>query len=246
MPLTSAKITIGRALLSASLLQSVFSSAPETIAQALKRHNVEISKGSLLEALHNSDKEVRGLAAAELYELKITDALPDIVRAAEAELDPLTQVNIASAATWMGSVEGLHILKIVCDNSAIPPYVRINAARNVFDKQDRSCFPALIELMSSTEPDARILALNLASQLQPKTEQETAQVLSFALQALQDKELRLRLEASQDLRWLRNPTAIEPLRKALEEEQETAVRSQMQSTLDFLIKHQTDPSTANQ
>lgn len=123
MPLTSAKITIGIALLSASLLQSVFSSAPETIAQALKRHNVEISKGSLLEALHNSDKEVRGLAAAELYELKITGALPDIVRAAEAELDPLTQVNIASAATWMGSEEGLYILKIVCDNSAIPPYV---------------------------------------------------------------------------------------------------------------------------
>lgn len=145
----------------------------------------------------------------------------------------------------MDSKEGLNILKTVCNNSAASFYIRIDAARNVFFRQDHSCFPTLVELMSSPEPEARIGALNIASQIHDKTNQETPQVQSMVLQALQDQNLRVRLEVCEVIRWLNNPAFIQPLRDALEKEHEEVVRSPMQSTLDLLIKHQSEPSTAN-
>ena len=60
-----ARIAIGIALVERrQLLRCSLSSRPSTIAQALKRHNIEISTASLLEALHNPDNGARGLAAA--------------------------------------------------------------------------------------------------------------------------------------------------------------------------------------
>jgi HEAT repeat protein len=215
------------------------SQAPETFEQALRQRHVGITQPALIAALRSPEKEVRGLAAAELAEIKATAALPDIIRAAQDERDALTQVNIAAAATWMGSAEGLQMLKNICADPKQSAYVRIHAAGNVFDKQDHACFPALVEMMRPTaETDARIGALERASQIRPKTEQESKLVLSLALEALADQDIRIRLEACDALRWLNDPAAIAPLRRLMENEREEAVRSQMESSLNYLLKAQ--------
>ncbi len=211
-----------------------YSQAPPTFAEALQRHHVELSEVSLIQALHSPDKEVRGLAAAELADLKFTWALPEILHAAERENDAQTQVNLASAATWLGSDQGLHMLTGICKNSTVSALVRMQAARSVFD---RHCFPSLVEMMRPTaETDVRIVALELASQIKPRTAQETQAVLASALDALQDRDLRIRLQACEALRWLNDPRAIQPLRTAINLEQEEAVRQQMKSSLGYLEK----------
>ena len=82
----------------------------ETFADGLTRRNIPLTEPDLIAALKNPDPEIRSLAAAQLAEMKVTDALPQIVRAAQDERDIRTQVNIAAAATWLGSDQGLLIL----------------------------------------------------------------------------------------------------------------------------------------
>ncbi len=212
-----------------------YAEAPETFAQALERLHIKVTQTALIQALSDPRNEVRGIAAAQLAEMKLTDALPQIVRAAQDERDIRTQVNIAAAATWLGSDQGLLILKNICINPAVSLYVRIDAARHVFDEQDHFCFQSLVEVRSlSSEADERISALSLASQMRPKTEAEEKTVLRLALNALDDQDLRLRLQACDALRWIGDPTAIDPLRRAAEREREAAVREQMISVLNFL------------
>jgi HEAT repeat protein len=209
--------------------------APPTIAQALRQSHIELTEPALIQALGSSDRGIRGLAASELAELKAQTALPDIVRAAEWEKDPLTQVNIAAAAVSLGSEEGMEILTNICANPAASASVRSAAARNVFDAQDHACFPALVEIMRSAEnPDDRIGALSLASQIEFRTEQETQTVLALALLALADQDLRVRLQAGESLRWINDRRAIPALQKAISLEPEEAVRQEMKSALAFL------------
>jgi HEAT repeat protein len=229
------QLALGTCLLFVSL-QAGFSQPPETFVQALSRHGVALTKPALIDALRNPDKEVRGLAAAELAELKATDSLPEIMRAAEIEQDTVTKVNIAAAATWLGSTDALNMLKRVCGDTTLPPYARQNAARNVFDRSDHACFSAVADMMlPSEDPDTRIGALYLLSQLHDRTEDESNRVLQLLAASLNDPDLRIRLKTCQGLRWLNNPEAITPLRNALATEREEIVRAEMQSTLDSLV-----------
>lgn len=222
-----------------ALAVSCWSQAPPTVAEVLQQHHVELNEVALVLALHSADKEVRGLAAAELAELKLISAVPEIVHAAKNENDTRTQVNMASAATWLGSDEGLQILTSICKNSTVPAFVRVRAAQSVFDKQDHSCFSALVEMMRPIAgTDARIYALELASQIKHTTEQETQIVLTSAVDALQDQDVRMRLQACAALRWLKDPQAVQPLRKAIDREREEAVGQQMKSTLKYIENEQ--------
>lgn len=233
----NAKCVICVALLVATLPKFSFSEPPETFAHALKRHHIQITQTALIEALQNPDKEVRGLAAAELAEMKVSDALPYIIQAAQDERDPQTQVNIAAAASWLGSAEGLTMLRSVCRDSNLSAYLRLDAISNVFFARDHSCFPELVEMMQQTsETDVRIGALSLASQIEQKTENESNVVLSVALEALKDQDLRIRLYASEALRWMNATTAIPALRRAIGQETEDVVRQQMESDLKFLLE----------
>ncbi len=117
------------------------SQAPPTLLQALQQHHVGTTRPAFIEALHHPDQEVRGLAAAELAEEKVASALPMILRAAEEEKDPQTRLNLAKAATWMGSADGAEMLKDICGDRNLSSWVRLNAARDLFDRQDHSFAP---------------------------------------------------------------------------------------------------------
>ena len=222
-----------------TLVSTARSEAPPTIAQALQQRHIEITPPALLEALHNPDKTVRGLAAAELAELKIDSALPEIIRAAHSEADPLTQVNIAAAATWLRSEDGLHLLTAICADANKPAFIRIDAARNAFDRHDHTCFPALVELMrSSPDQDTIIGVISLTSQLKPLTAEEAQIVVGWASTALHDPDTGIRLAAVDVFRWTKDPRGLAPLRAALPGEREEIVRSEIQYVLNML-----EPST---
>ena len=208
----------------------------ETFARGLDRHHIQVTRPALIDALQNPDKEVRVLAAAELAELKDDDALPLIIQAAHLEQDPVTQMRIAAAASWLGSREGLKMLTGICLSSKLPAFIRVEAARNVFQQGDHSCFAGLLEMMASaSETGSREIALELAAQVQPKSTEESRAVLVAALDMLKNQDPQARLMASEALRWLRDPRAIAALRDAIEHENDEAVRSSMGHDLQYLL-----------
>jgi HEAT repeat protein len=224
---------LGTALLGPILCNA---SAPETVLQALKRYGIEINEAALIQALSDSRKEVRGLAAAELAEMKVTDALPQIVQAAESEQDGLTRVNIASAATSLGSEQALSILKGLCAEGTMPGYVRVAAAQSVFRMGDHNCFLTLADMVEfGTDTEGRIEGLALLAQVKPKTDKEEKIALNLALGALQDPQVMVRLQACDAVRWIGDPKAIAPLQAALDHEQEEVVRNRIAVVLKFLL-----------
>ncbi len=217
--------------------QSSTSEAPPTLRQELTRLGIPLKKPSLILALRNAKPEVRGLAAAELAEMKAVETLPEILRAANGERVELTQVNIAAAVTWLGSSEGVSLLVRMCQNRSLQPYTRQSAARNAFEAGNHDCYASMAAMMSPSATAAeRIGAMYLLTQLPGRTREQSEDVLHLILPMLAEPDLQLRLEACQGLRFLGNPAAIAPLREALLKEPEETIRQQMQATLDSIAK----------
>jgi HEAT repeat protein len=127
-----------------TLVTNGVTQAPDTFAQALTRHHIALANPALVEALRNPDKEVRGLAAWQLAETKDKDSLPQILQAVQSEKDARAIVNLASAAAHLGSSEGIAALEAVCHDSSVPDLVRSDAARHLFDQNNRACMPDLV------------------------------------------------------------------------------------------------------
>jgi HEAT repeat protein len=89
-------------------------------------------------------------------------------------------------------------------------------------------------MRSAEEPDDRIGALSLASQIEARTEQETQTVLALALSALADQDIRVRRQACESLRWIHDRRALPPLQKTIGLEQEETARQEMKSALHYL------------
>jgi HEAT repeat protein len=173
----------------------------ETFAHALTRHHIELTEPALIEALLNPDNEVRGLAAWQLLEMKAGDSLPQILQAVRDERDARTRADIAAAAAHLGATEGTAALEEICHDSSVLGWVRTDAARHLFNLHNRACLPDLWQLMDSgVEADTRIAAINLVSNLIDRTALESAQIMRFTLEALDDPDIQLRLW--QPLRWL--------------------------------------------
>lgn len=208
----------------------------ESFEQALGRHHIELTEPALIEALRNPDGEVRGLAAWQLFEMKADDSLPQILQAMRDERDGATKVNLASAAAYLGGKDGTVALEGICHDSSEHDWVRTDAARHLFDLNDRACLPDLWKLMESgNESDTRIAAINLVFQLKDRTASESAQIERLTLEALDDRDTHLRLYAVITLGDLRDTTAIPYLRMAIQVEKEDIIRSQMETSLRSLL-----------
>ena len=219
------------------LPQNGLASGLETFAQALTRYHIELSKPALIEALQNPNEGVRGLAAWQLLEEKADDTLPQILQAVRDERNPGTKVNLAAAAAAFGSKEGAAALAALCHDSALPGYVRTDAARHlVHDEKDRSCVADLITMMASAaDPETRVQTMNMLSQMTHLTEFESAEVLRYTLEALREPDLSLRLNAISALTALRDRKAIPYLRAAVQVEQDQTIRLQMNASLETLL-----------
>jgi HEAT repeat protein len=218
------------------LSRSGVASGLETFAQALTRHHIGLTEPALTEALRNPDGEVRGLAAWQLQEIKAMDSLPQILQAVRDERDSRTRVNLASAAAYLGSKEGLAALEVVCHDSSVPGWVRTDAARHLFDLHDRSCLPDLWQLMDSgVESGTRISAIQVVAQLDNRTVVESARLLHFTLDALNDPDIQLRLFAAEVLGGMKDIAAIPNLRTAIQLEKEEVVKSRMEDSLHGLL-----------
>ena len=90
--------------------QQGFGEKPQTFGDLLKRPNIELTQQGLVDALRNTDPEVRSLAAHKLAEDKAVETIPAIKDALATEKVPWTRMNIALALAEMGESIGFDTL----------------------------------------------------------------------------------------------------------------------------------------
>ena len=203
----------------------------ETFADGLARHHVELTEAALIAALTDPDGEVRSLAAAQLAAMDDHPALPAILRALLAERDPQVEVNLAGAATWLGSSRALDQLQQLCQDLNVPSTARLDAARYVSNKELPTCFPA-IEQIERTEADPSIRVLAVVAAASYRGQRERAQAL--AASALADLDPTVRIAAADALRLLRATNTVAALDRALHIEGDDTAREHLREAIRVL------------
>jgi hypothetical protein len=203
----------------------------ETFADGLARHHVQPTEAALVAALEDPDGDVRSLAAAQLAAMDDHPALPAILRALENERDPQVEVNLAGAATWLGSRHGLDQLQQVCKNVNMPAAVRLDAARYVAHRELDTCFPA-VEEIERTEQDASVRVLAIEAAENYKGQEGGAGTL--ATNALGDLDPSVRIAAADAVRRLRTKGAAGALNAAMKIEGDDTAREHIREAIRVL------------
>jgi HEAT repeat protein len=203
----------------------------ETFADGLTRHNIPLTEPGLLAALKDPDPEIRSLAAAQLAAADDHTALKFMITAFQDERDPQVQVNIAGAATWLGSNIAIEQLKTICRDVNQPSTTRLDAARYISNKQLSDCFPAVREIArNDQDANARVLAITAAVNYHGQSDGAE----KIAVQALNDIDPTVRVTAVDSLRSLRATDAIPALQSSLQSEGDETAREHLRETLRVL------------
>ena len=203
----------------------------ETFADGLTRHNIPLTEFDLLAALKSPDPEVRSLAAAQLAAADDHAALKYMITAFQDERDPQTQVNIAGAATWLGSNIAIEQLKTICRDVNQPSTARLDAALYISNRQLSDCFPAVREI-ARNDQDATVRALAITAAINYRGQSDGAE--KIAVQALNDLDSTVRVTAADSLRYLRATDAIPALQNSLQSEGDEIAREHLRETLRVL------------
>jgi HEAT repeat protein len=203
----------------------------ETFADGLTRRNIPLTEPDLLTALKNPDPEIRSLAAAQLAASDDHTALKYMITAFQDERDPQVQVNLAGAATWLGSNLAIDQLKVICRDVNQPSTARLDAARYISNKQLPDCFPAVREIVQNDQ-DATIRALAITTAVYYRGQSDGAK--KIAVQALNDIDATVRITAADSLRSLHATDAIPALKNSLPGEGDETAREHLREAIRVL------------
>jgi HEAT repeat protein len=203
----------------------------ETFADGLTRRNIPLTEPDLIAALKNPDPEIRSLAAAQLAASDDHSALKYMITAFQDERDPQVQVNIAGAASWLGSNIAIQQLKNICRDINQPSTARLDAARYISNKQLPDCFPAVREI-ARNDQDATIRVLAITAAFSYRGQSEGAQ--KIAIQSLNDLDPTVRITAADSLRSLRATDAITALQSALQSDGDETAREHLREAIRIL------------
>jgi HEAT repeat protein len=206
----------------------------ETFADGLARHHIEPTEVALTAALEDPDGEVRSLAAAQLAAMDDHPALPKITLAMNSERDPQVKVNLAGAATWLGSQRALDQLQLICQDVYVPSLTRLDAARYVSHKELATCFPAVEDIERlDQDPAIRIQAIQSAAVYRG----QSGRAAALATSALTDLSPEVRVAAADALRDLHATGSVGELNRALQVEADDTAREHIRGAIRALQTH---------
>lgn len=218
---------------------SVENGPPITVAEALRQHHIALTNEALVDALQNPDAEIRGLAAIQLADTKVRDAIPDIVSAVNKEKLPLTRANIALALTQLGEDTGFSVLMSMCNDSGIPGHFRTLAARYLSDVNGGSCLDAVLSILETDkEPSSHMAALDILLRFKNVSESDSRKIYALDVKDLTNPDLTVRLYASHTLVALGGDSAVDYLEGAIAAETDEFIRAQMEADLRRLQEKQ--------
>jgi hypothetical protein len=165
-----------------------------TFGELLQKHNVELTKPALLQALQSPDSDVRYLSATKLAEDKVVLALPAIKEALAIEMVPRDRVNIALALGLLGDPSGRDELNRMSSDENFPPKFRLYAVRYMFDlgvESDQGCRHAAEDIAKLVDSGNggigyRVVAFELLVRFGKLTSEESQSVFDLVLHGLND------------------------------------------------------------
>lgn len=221
---------------------NAFAERLPTVADLLRKHNIELTESALVQALKNPNPELRALAAMELAEDKAVEAVPAVKQALVLENAPRARVNIALALGLLGDPGGHDELKKICGDRNFPTEFRLYAVRYMFDlggTKDEDCLHATEEIVQIVDSENRALgdrisSLSLLPQFLDLGTEESQRRFQLVLERLHDPEPTVQIEASAALAKLGNPAAIPYLSATIAREQDENIRSALETNLKTL------------
>ncbi|NJL28541.1 MAG: HEAT repeat domain-containing protein [Thermoanaerobaculia bacterium] len=217
--------------------QNIVAERVRTYEEQLKEYKIGMTRAELLRALQHEKLEVRWLAAGKLSDDDAKEAIPDLKKALAADKGWMNKINIGVALAWLGDASGLAALRETC-RSAEPKYLRIFAARYLIEKDDTTCFDALLEILTKTDIDAKVGALGLLPRYKA-THDYQQKSSKYIVAALADKSGHVQKAAISAVGSLGNEIAIPALEAAANQESDEDMRAALHAEIARL-------KTANQ
>ena len=216
--------------------QQGFGGKPQTFGDLLKRHNIELTQQGLVDALRNTDPEVRYLAAHKLAEDKAVETIPAIKDALATEKVPWTRMNIALALAEMGESIGFDTLEDNCKNKGTSGAIRTRSAEYLlrFNRDSATCLSGVLDLLKSGSNGDRMAAAELLPRYRNLSKEDSETVFTGLVEALHASDPAVRMAAGQALADLGDTRGIAELGRAIGGEQDQLVRSRLQEDLGIL------------
>ena len=213
-----------------------------SLADALRAKGIDLSRPSLLAALHNSDPAVRGLAANKLAENHDAEALPAIKEALSVEKDPRARINFGLALRTLHDPGGLTVLHSICvdRSSSIDTIVAVVQELSIMNESSEPCVkPILTFLNTHNDSESRARSLNALPDLYPWVTPVLAEkILRMLLDMLSDPDPYVRMQTAQSLVQIGLPSSAGPIRAQMLRETDLNIRDSLQTALDMLVRKQ--------
>jgi HEAT repeat protein len=209
-----------------------------TFDELLKRHNIQLTQQGLVDALRNSDPEVRYLAAHKLAEDKAVETIPAIKDALASEKVPWTRMNIALALAEMGESIGFDTLEDNCKDKGTSGAIRTRSAEYLlrFNRDSTTCLSGVLDLLKGGSNGDRMAAAELLPRYHNLSKEDSETVFTGLVEALHAPDPSVRMAAGQALADLGDTRGIAELERAVGVEQEEAVRLRLEDDLKTLRK----------
>ncbi|MGO9402945.1 MAG: HEAT repeat domain-containing protein [Terriglobales bacterium] len=205
-----------------------------TVEQCLELHRIPLTKDALISALHNEDFWIWSLAASEVGNKGLKDAVPDLIGLLASRSVPVERIILAQALARLGDARGVEILRSYCDDATVSISDRLTAASTLLDFQPKSCPETLIAGLQSDVWQFREEAIGMIPRFKELSPSESAQVRAALLRSLSDQEGNVRLQAANTMWGLGDRSFIPVLQAALAKETEPMVRHGMEYSLKRL------------
>jgi HEAT repeat protein len=207
-----------------------------TFGELLKRHNIQLTQPALVDALRNTDPEVRDLAANKLAEDKAVETIPAIKDALASEKVPWTRMNIAFALAVLGESTGFDALEANCRNHDLPAAIRTRSAGYtiILNHESTVCLRATLDLLESGTNGDRIEAVSLLPGFHNLSPEDSEKVFAGLQRALHASHAAARLQAGRALADLGDRRGIPELCDAIRAEQEQGIGPQLGQDLRIL------------
>jgi len=207
-----------------------------TFGELLKRHNIELTQQGLVDALRNTDPEVRYLAVHKLAEDKAVETIPAIKDALASEKVPWTRMNIALALAEMGESVGFDTLEENCKNKATSGAIRTRSAEYLlrFNRDNATCLSGVLDLLKGGSNGDRMAAAELLPRYRNLSKEDSETVFAGLVEALYAPDPAVRMAAGRALADLGDTRGIAELGRAIGGEQDQLVRSRLEEDLGIL------------
>jgi hypothetical protein len=238
--------TLGLAFASA-YAQDVPFTVPHSVPfpEAMRSHGItDLSEGSLIANLKNSDPQVRGMVAIHLWTIGHSGAAEAIEAAFADEKNLEVKVNLAEALWELHDPRGVEHLHAMCTDPAMR-YDGLISAVDALQMQSLPsgvCAENVLAAMSR-EKESSVLAME-ASRLPRMYGDVSPELAGRIFGALKDllldkqQDSMVRQFSSQALAQIGTPESAEAIRAAISQEGDPVLRSSFESDLKTLQRKQ--------